>query len=142
MTDVLPCAECRGCCCTFAPMTMGEFKAIRRTHGVPKGATLLPMKFRDGSLPGVPAGSPGVAVIAAGSLDGTCAYLTAAGRCSVHAIRPRGCRAYGVIEELPCAYLHPVEAERAARGLLRELIPVGDLLADGGRAARRDPRLA
>lgn len=114
----LPCDICKGQCCAFAPMTMGEFKTIRRVLGIPRGATLRPMTFREGRIPGVPAGSPGVMVIKAGSDGGVCAFLDERGRCMVHSIRPRGCRIYGTIDALPCAYLYPERAKAVTRSLL------------------------
>lgn len=110
----LPCGECRGRCCFFAPMTMREFKDIRRKHGVPRGAVVEAMRFRAGSLPGVPPGSPGVTVSRG---DGSCAYLVD-GKCSVYDLRPRACRAYGTVEAMPCQYLHPEAAERATAALV------------------------
>lgn len=42
--------------------------------------------------------------------DGVCPYLVD-GKCSIYAIRPKVCKDYGIVPQLPCQYLYP---ERAA----------------------------
>jgi Fe-S-cluster containining protein len=38
--------------------------------------------------------------------DGTCPYLKDGG-CSVYPLRPKVCRDYGIVPDLPCEYLYP-----------------------------------
>ena len=89
----LPCDECKGQCCTFPGMTKSEFKKIKRVHGLPKGAT----KSVSGNI------------ITLFMPNGNCPYLVD-GKCSVYALRPKGCKDYGIVPELPCRYLYPEEA--------------------------------
>jgi Fe-S-cluster containining protein len=108
---VLPCEECGGRCCYHVLMTMGEFKKIRKKYGVPKGATLTEGQILGGVIPGMPAG-PGMMV---STPEGVCAYLKN-GRCSVYDLRPRVCRLYGHVPEMPCEYIDPGGARRVAEG--------------------------
>ncbi len=92
-------------------MSLGEWRTIRTRHGLPAGATIVPVP---------PPG--GVMVVAD---DGqTCAYL-AGGRCTIHEDRPKICRMYGNDPDLPCEYLFPKEALVIAnrfRARLREAL--------------------
>ena len=100
----LPCAECGGRCCTYPVFTRGELRqAVKAAGGLPEGAQVK-------HLPG------GGRVLTAGPESKWCPFLVE-GRCSVYEVRPRACRVYGRIPELPCEYLYPKEAER--RALLR-----------------------
>lgn len=94
----LPCDECRGKCCTFPAMSREEFRRIKAVHGFPKGA--IKRKVSHKSL-----------VIF--MPNGACPYLTD-GKCGVYALRPKACRDYGIVKELPCMYLYPEEARAQA----------------------------
>lgn len=112
--EKLPCDSCGGACCTFAPFTVAEARAARIANGGthPAGSRVvpgLPAKDRFGG------GSSLLIVKADGE---TCAYLQG-GRCTIYEARPQACRAYGRIPEMPCQVLHPREAQRAVRNLVR-----------------------
>lgn len=104
----LPCAECKGQCCSWVPFTPEEFERAKAKHGVPKGAKIVSW-----SQP------PTVMVLKAGKTEqGVCAYLKPDGRCSIYNERPRVCRDYGEIAALPCMYLHPKLAEGAFQTMM------------------------
>lgn len=110
--DELPCAECGGQCCHYAAFTVEEWRAVRRKYGLPAGAKVMAVRLLPGKVDALPYGGPGMVVLAAGrDDDGTCAYLGAAGRCSVYDDRPETCRTYGVRADKPCLYLHPTGEE-------------------------------
>lgn len=88
----LPCNECKGKCCEYPAMSKKEYLALRMAKPLPKGAKIIES-------------SKGVVFI------GTCPYLED-GKCSVWNVRPKVCRLYGEIDELPCVYLHPDKAEK------------------------------
>lgn len=96
----LPCAECKGKCCTFPAMSKREFKRIKAVHGFPADGTRKQF-----------AGA-GRAMIIIHRDDGTCPYLVD-GKCSVYSLRPDTCRKYGVVKEMPCEFLYPERAKQA-----------------------------
>lgn len=100
----LPCEECGGQCCTFPAMTKPEFRKIKAVHGVPKGTTIM----KNGPM------------IVLYDEKGDCPYLKD-GRCSVYPLRPDTCRKYGKVKKMPCQYLYPNEAEKAAEGMLERM---------------------
>lgn len=108
--EQLPCGSCGGRCCTYAPFTPSELRAARLAAGgsYPPGSRVvagMPAKARFG----------GAATSLVVGPDGeTCAFL-AGGRCSIYEARPRACRDYGRVPEMPCEVLHPREAARASR---------------------------
>lgn len=105
----LPCDSCGGKCCTFAPFAPSELRRARLANGgsYPQGATVigwLPLKKEFGG------GAGGHASMVVKEDGETCAFL-ADGRCSIYEVRPRACRDYGRVPELPCRVLHPKEAQ-------------------------------
>lgn len=86
----LPCDECKGKCCTFPTFSRKEFDIVKAKYGVPFFAKVADL---------------GTAVV----LQDNCPYLQA-GKCSIYEDRPRGCKDYGVVPQLPCMFLYPKEA--------------------------------
>ena len=107
----LPCAECRGECCTLAPFTRDEFEHVRRLHGVPSQTTVV---------------DTGVSILVLRDrTTGVCGYLDPAGRCSIHADRPLVCRLYGEVPEMVCDYVARGVREAAeSRGGGDALVPL------------------
>jgi Fe-S-cluster containining protein len=101
---LLPCNECGGQCCTFPVFTDSELQLVRLTRGIPEGTLLA-------RIPG------GTVIHRPG---GTCPYLLN-GKCSIHSIRPQVCRDYGVVPELPCAYLYKERAQKLQAERLKRL---------------------
>lgn len=104
----LPCNECRGRCCTYPVFSAAEFQIVKVVRGIPAGAIVKTMQFEqmyDKATYG--RGTTGHSVIRPG---GECAYLVD-GKCSIYNIRPKVCRDYGVVPDLPCEYLYPKAAE-------------------------------
>lgn len=104
---MLPCAECKGRCCSYPAFSQSEFDAVKSSFGIPKGTTVRPITFvqqYDVKLNGTQAYMlfiPG----------GRCPYLKD-GKCSIYYLRPKVCRDYGVVEDLPCEYLYPELAKQ------------------------------
>lgn len=98
----LPCAECKGQCCTFPGFTNKEYKKVRDKYGLPAGTQSR--RFGDKRMLYVG--------------DGNCPYLQKTGACGIYEDRPKVCRLYGEIPELPCQYLYPDKANDAVNKLL------------------------
>lgn len=103
--EKLPCEGCGGKCCTVAGFTPTELRVARLANGgsYPPGARVvsgLPIKSSMGG---------GMGSIVVSDDKGTCAFLVS-GQCSIYEARPRVCRDYGRVPELPCMVLHPREA--------------------------------
>ena len=112
--DRLPCDTCGGLCCTLAGFTPTELRAARLANGgsYPPGARVLsgfPIKAQFGG---------GMGSMVVSDDKGTCAFLIS-GCCSIYDARPRVCRDYGRVPELPCPVLHPEEAATIGRRGLR-----------------------
>jgi Fe-S-cluster containining protein len=102
----LPCDECKGRCCTYPSMTETEFQTIKAVYGLPEGAivrNIIRVEDYDVNLNGMGALTVHLA-------DGTCPYLRD-GKCSVYSLRPKVCRDYGKVKDLPCEYVYPKEAK-------------------------------
>lgn len=94
----LPCATCGGKCCRYAPIETRVWKRVK--HKV-QGDVEIYCKWE---------GEPKEAWFALKrGTDGECAFLQN-GRCSIYSMRPRSCRAVGVL--IPCS---EVDKETAAR---------------------------
>lgn len=95
----LPCETCNAKCCTYPVFTPKEFDHVSKTHGVSVFAKRVPlpkghiMVFLDG---------------------GNCPYIKNGG-CGIYEDRPRVCRLYGEIKEMPCKVLYPKEAEARSK---------------------------
>ncbi len=77
-------------------------------------------------------------IVAANMPNGKCPWLATDGKCSVYYLRPKTCRDYGMVAELPCEYLYPDEAKakadaRVAKTPGARLEPMGHLLARARR---------
>jgi len=104
---LLPCAECKGKCCTYPTFTPQEFLVVRLAVGIPFNATVTPFQHVENYDKNVDRGASGYMIALA---DGTCPYLKE-GKCSIYSMRPKVCKDYGVVPDLPCQYLYPKEAE-------------------------------
>jgi Fe-S-cluster containining protein len=105
----LPCDECKGQCCTFPVFTEQEFQVLRIVKGAPPPHMVMPMRNEEMyDKKAYPTNSIGYVVA---KPDGVCPYLQD-GKCGIYAIRPKVCRDYGVVPELPCQYLYPKLAEQ------------------------------
>lgn len=91
----LPCDICKGKCCGPLPMLEGQFNEFKKRVRIPSGTKIL---RTSNSM-----SSKGVVLVAA---NGSCPFLKK-GKCSIYLLRPKICRDYGKIKELPCAYLYP-----------------------------------
>lgn len=111
----LPCAECRGQCCTYPAMSKQEFKRIKAVHGLPNGARVQKLSQFFGAD-----GTRSMDHLTISMEDGTCPYLKD-GRCSVYPLRPKVCRDYGVSPKLPCAYLYPERADASFDSMLQSI---------------------
>lgn len=104
----LPCAECRGRCCTYPVFSKAEFRRIKSVHGIPRAAIARKMQHVQSYNPKkFPQDTWGFVMFMP---DGTCPYLID-GACSVYPLRPSVCRDYGVVPTLPCEYLYPEQAK-------------------------------
>lgn len=102
----LPCKECRGKCCTFPVFSKLEFKRVKAVHGIPKDAIIMKMQHEQSYDRKIKSGDTGYVLHRE---DGTCPYLKDGG-CSIYPLRPKVCKDYGVVPQLPCEYLYPKEA--------------------------------
>lgn len=94
MAVILPCSECGGRCCVLPVFSPEELQVVRLSVGVPPDTKVVEMLG-------------GAAVVA--NPDGVCPYLHER-KCSIYAIRPKVCRDYGAVPDLPCEYLYPQRA--------------------------------
>lgn len=115
--EKLPCGSCGGRCCVLAPFTGSELRAARLAAGgsYPEGARVVP------GLPAKARFGGGATSLVVGPDGVTCAFLTG-GSCSIYEARPRACRDYGRVPEMPCEVLHPREAAREATRALRRQV--------------------
>jgi len=107
----LPCGECRGRCCKYPAFSPAEFELVKSVRGIPKGTIVQPMQHVQSYDP---ANKPGAVGYMLHRFDGTCPYLYD-GKCSIYWMRPKVCKDYGVVKDLPCEYLYPGEAKRLQR---------------------------
>lgn len=103
----LPCGECKGRCCTYPVFTAQEFQTVRILRGVPNTATVIEIQHDQSYDPAVTKGSKGILIYGD---KGICPYLQE-GKCSIYAFRPKVCRDYGNVPDLPCEYLYPEQAK-------------------------------
>lgn len=103
---MLPCSECKGRCCTFPVFTPKEFRLLKIMRvEIPEAATVMPIeKVQHYDR------SQGTAMVLH-LKDGTCPFLGDKG-CTIPALKPKTCRDYGVVKDLPCEYLYPEEAKQ------------------------------
>lgn len=107
MGKSLPCKECGGKCCTYAPFPLKEYEAIK--HKITEPAELMPF------LENTPRAA--VMILKPGT-QGEC-YFLKDGRCEIYYRRPLTCRAMG--EKIPCQYTNPEEALNYTESALRRL---------------------
>jgi Fe-S-cluster containining protein len=103
----LPCAECKGRCCTFPAFSPKEFNVVKHVVGIPLYANVRPIEHAQSYDPA----NNGKAGYVLYLNNGNCPYLGIKGECTIYHMRPQVCRDYGVVPELPCEYLYPKEAE-------------------------------
>ena len=102
MNEKLPCAECKGKCCTYPALKKKEYKVLRDKYGIPKGTKII--NIGDAKILHLE--------------NGNCPYLKDDGSCGVYLDRPRVCRLYGNVPEMPCMYLYPDKAKIAVDKML------------------------
>ena len=95
----LPCATCKGKCCTYAPIEKEVWERVK--HKVPADAVITE-KFQGTSKHAFFAYKP--------ETDGVCSFLSEQGKCSIYTYRPRSCRAVGVDPRVPCPVVAPKRA--------------------------------
>jgi hypothetical protein len=98
----LPCDECKGKCCQFVGMSKKEFMILQLAKPLPKN--YKPKIFGDLVV-----------------FPNECPYIEN-GKCSVWNVRPKVCKEYGEIPEMPCAYLYPEKANESVNSMLKNLI--------------------
>lgn len=103
----LPCGECKGQCCTYPVFSSAEMQIVRITHGVPREANVTPIQHEQSYDPKVKKGDVAFMVALP---NGFCPYLKE-GKCSIYNVRPKVCKDYGTVPDLPCQYLYPKLAE-------------------------------
>ena len=94
----LPCKECGGKCCYFAPIEKRVWDRVK--HKVPEWSIIEQHcvgTSEEFYIAKVNTTDP--------SKDGLCAFLGDDKRCSIYNYRPRSCRAIG--QQVPCPYAHP-----------------------------------
>ena len=117
----LPCDKCKGRCCTYPVFSPAEWDTVRVIRGLPAGAIVKTMEHVESYDKSI---KPGMAGFVIHRKDGTCPYLVE-GKCSIYALRPKVCRDYGVVPDLPCEYVYPALAkqkqdERVRKSMARE----------------------
>lgn len=111
----LPCDECKGQCCTFPVFSNEEWNAVSKSVAVPPMTVINQIKHT-GSYRKEQNGSLAVMIHLP---NGACPFLKN-GKCSIYYLRPKVCRDYGMVENLPCAYLYPENAKQKHNERLRE----------------------
>lgn len=104
----LPCEECGGKCCKYAPIEMPVWDKV-------KDKINLDDYVHDRVYPGT---SMEAMVVWKKETDGECAFLEN-GRCSIYSDRPKSCRAVGTT--IPCAYVDPEAVDRFIRQAKKRL---------------------
>ncbi|MEO5348845.1 MAG: YkgJ family cysteine cluster protein [Magnetococcus sp. YQC-3] len=98
MSNDLPCKECKGQCCTFPAMNPQEFQKLK-PHLDLKDKRYQILRKKE--------------MVIIFDKKGNCPLLNYDGSCSAYEDRPDTCKKYGVVPEMPCAYLYPEEAEQS-----------------------------
>lgn len=83
-------------------MSQQEFETIKAKYGFPKGARQIALSLKSGA-----------GVVLQNKSNENCPYLSEQGACTVYDLRPRVCRDYGVIPEMPCMVVTPEKATTA-----------------------------
>ena len=114
--STFPCVLCGGKCCSSVSMSKSEFKKITRRYGLPEGAKVEKMKQMISFNPDIKTGDT---IYVPMMPDKKCPWLVN-NKCSVYMDRPRVCRDYGNIPEMPCQYLYPDLAKKICEETLRK----------------------
>lgn len=110
----LPCAECKGKCCTYPVFNQQEYDVVKYIVGIPAEAKVEKITKTGSYDPNFVRGETGYLI----HLDsGTCPYLKQ-GRCSIYSFRPKVCKDYGEVPDLPCQYVNPELARQKQREIL------------------------
>jgi Fe-S-cluster containining protein len=104
----LPCKECKGRCCTYPMFSKDELKLVKLIKGIPAGSNIQGVVLDQMYAGAKPGSSIGYVL---SKQNGDCPYLAADGACSIYELRPKVCKDYGVVPDLPCEYLYPKEAK-------------------------------
>lgn len=112
----LPCDECKGKCCTYPVFTGAEWKAVTLSFVVPPMTQINQIKHMSSYVKE----QNGSLAVMAFLPNGNCPFLKN-GKCSVYYLRPKVCRDYGVVENLPCAYVYPEKAAQKHNERLKKM---------------------
>jgi Fe-S-cluster containining protein len=93
-----------------------EWTAVSETFGVPEPTIINRVQHTSAYMKEL----NGQIAVMAYLPNGNCPYLKE-GKCSIYYLRPKVCRDYGVVEDLPCMYLYPDKAEQKQRERLKRL---------------------
>ena len=104
---MLPCAECKGRCCTFPVFSPKEYRLVRIMAKIPSETIIKPIQHAQSYDQ---TNRPGDMAVVLHLANGNCPFLGDKG-CTIPALKPKVCRDYGVVPNLPCEYLYPKEAE-------------------------------
>jgi hypothetical protein len=110
----LPCEECGGQCCVYAPIDIKTFHKIKHKIGA------------DAIIKHLWPGTKKEAFLVMKDEHGTC-YFLVRGHCSIYTYRPKSCCGVGV--DMPCAYVDPDGAAEA----IERLTPNGHVFQNGFR---------
>lgn len=107
----LPCKECGGRCCTYAPIELSVWERVKHKAGAD---AIVEKLFEGTRREAVFCSKP--------NTDCVCYFLTE-GRCTIYAYRPMACRAVG--SKIPCAYVNPVAVKAMIDGCSKRLFNKG-----------------
>lgn len=103
----LPCDKCKGKCCTYPVFDQAELDMVRMIYGIPADAIVRQIQHTQSYDPR----DNGKLAYWVARKDGVCPYLKN-GACSIYSFRPKVCKDYGIVPELPCEYLYPELAKK------------------------------
>jgi Fe-S-cluster containining protein len=115
MAKPLPCKECGGRCCRYAPIESKVWAKVKnKLPGEAEVTKYWPGTYKEAYVAIKP------------NSDGVCAFLIE-GRCSIYSYRPDSCRAVGV--RIVCSYVDP----KGAIAQMAKWIPKGHkFISEGG----------
>ena len=105
LKEMLPCKECGGQCCKYAPIHLKEWETIKAKFNIGDDV-IIEECFQGTKAHAVVVSKPGT--------DREC-YFLKDGRCSIYTYRPNTCRK--VAEDGVCAYTNPKELQRRVQAI-------------------------
>lgn len=88
----LPCESCNAACCGPAPFMKDELDRVKEVRYIPPEVEIMEIPGRDGTT--------GYLVL--GGYPNERCYFLKGNRCSIYELRPKICRNFGIIKQLPC----------------------------------------